>query len=254
MTTEKIPWLVAHRGDMRVYPENSWPALQAAVEAGACWLEFDIQMCADGTFVLLHDADFRRTGMDKRSVFDLDAEDCCSISVHQPDEFGDRFKPAPVPLLGEVLAWISNQTDVRAMVEIKTESLDHFGRENVVRKLLEVVGKHRDNCVLTSFDDTALQLASQAGPLQIGWVLHRYNDVHKERARQLGPDYLICNQTKIPGDKPLWRGTWEWMLYDIMDPQQALDWAQRGISLIETGDITRLIKHPLLARNACRSV
>ncbi|TCK17366.1 glycerophosphoryl diester phosphodiesterase [Thiogranum longum] len=252
MTTENIPWLVAHRGDMREYPENSWPALQAAVEAGACWLEFDIQMCADGTFVLLHDADFRRTGEDTRSVFNLDAADCRDISVHQADKFGDRFKPAVTPLLDEVLTWLSEQTNVRAMVEIKTESLDHFGRENVISTLLETLHGHYDRCVLISFDDTALHLVSHTDPLQIGWVLHRYNDAQRKRAEQLNPDYLICNQKKIPSDEPLWSGTWQWMLYDILDPQQALGWAQRGIRLIETGDITRLIKHPLLARNACR--
>ncbi|MCG6866062.1 MAG: hypothetical protein LJE58_11615, partial [Thiogranum sp.] len=37
---------------MHRYPENSRPGLQAALEAGACWLEFDVQMCPDGEFVV----------------------------------------------------------------------------------------------------------------------------------------------------------------------------------------------------------
>jgi glycerophosphoryl diester phosphodiesterase len=59
--TEPLPELVAHRGSLLRYPENTWLGLEAALKAGACWLEFDIQMCADGRFVLLHDADFNRT-------------------------------------------------------------------------------------------------------------------------------------------------------------------------------------------------
>jgi len=165
MTTEPVPQLVAHRGDMQQYPENSWPALRAAVEAGACWLEFDVQMCADGSFVLL---------------------------------------------------------------------------------------PHSEHCVLISFNDEALQFASRHASLELGWVIHRYDDLHKQRAEQLNPHYLICNQQKIPSHKALWAGAWRWMLYDIRDPQQAIEWAQQGIDLIETGDIIRLLKHPLLARRGCR--
>ena len=54
--------LVAHRGYPRRYPENTLLSLLAALEAGAEFVEFDVQMTADGVPVLLHDADLRRTG------------------------------------------------------------------------------------------------------------------------------------------------------------------------------------------------
>ncbi|VAW77462.1 hypothetical protein MNBD_GAMMA15-2173 [hydrothermal vent metagenome] len=252
MTTDNIPQLVAHRGDMRQHPENSWPALRAAVEAGACWLEFDVQMCADGKFVLLHDADFQRTAGNTQCVFELDAESCRNISVHYPDTFADRFNPAPTPLLDEVLEWLSTLPGVRAMVEIKSESLEHFGREVVMRALLEALSKYHAQCVLISFDEIALQFSAKHTSLEIGWVVYQYDDAHRQRAEHLKPHYLICNQRKIPQGEPLWPGDWRWMLYDILEPEQALDWAQQGIDLIETGDITRLLKHPLLAKRSCR--
>ncbi len=252
MITDKIPQLVGHRGDMLQHPENSWPALRAAVEAGACWLEFDVQMCADGKFVLLHDDNFRRTASRPQCVFELDAEDCRRISVHHPAAFADRFDPAPTPLLDEVLAWLSTQPDVRAMVEIKSESMKHFGREVVMHALLEVLEEHQSQCVLIAYDDLALQFAAGHASLELGWVLQRYDDTHQQRAEQLKPHFLICNQRKISAGKPLWSGDWRWMLYDIMKPEQALEWGQQGIDLIETGDITRLLKHPQLARRSCR--
>jgi len=252
MTTDNIPLLVAHRGDMLQHPENSWSALRAAVDAGACWLEFDVQMCADGSFVLLHDTDFQRTGADARNVFKLNAEACKTISVHHPDNFGNRFNPAPAPLLDEVLKWLSTKPEVQAMVEIKTESLEHFGRETVMQALLETLHPYRDQCVLISFDNRALEFAREHTSLELGWVLFRYDDEHRQRAEQLKPQYLICNQHKVLPHEPLWAGDWHWMLYDILDPAQALDWARQGINLIETGDITRLLKHPLLAKRVCR--
>ena len=252
MTTDKIPQLIGHRGDMLQHPENSWPALRAAVDAGACWLEFDVQMCADGKFVLLHDADFQRTGADTRCVFELDAESCRNISVHHPAIFEDRFDPAPTPLLDEVLEWLSTLPDVRAMVEIKSESLEHFGHEIVMRALLETLKEHQNQCVLISFDDTALQFAADHASLELGWVIYKYDDAHRQRAEHLKPQYLICNQQKVPLHEPLWAGDWRWMLYDIMEPAQALKWAHQGIDLIETGDITRLLKDSLLAKRSCR--
>jgi len=251
MTTDSIPQLVAHRGDMQQYPENSWPALRAAVDAGACWLEFDVQMCADGRFVLLHDADFQRTGADLRRVFDLDTKTCHSISVHQPKSFENRFDPAPTPLLDEVLEWLATLPAVRAMVEIKTESLEHFGCETVMCALLYTLAAHRARCVLISFDDIALQFAAEHTSLELGWVLPQYDDKHRERAEQINPQYLICNQQKVPAHEPLWEGDWHWMLYDIREPTLALERAKQGIELIETGDIIRLLEHPLLAKRGC---
>ncbi len=252
MGTDAIPLLVGHRGDMVQYPENSWPGLRAAVAAGACWLEFDVQMCADGRFVLLHDADFRRTAGVPRSVFDLDAPACRGISVHEPERLGERFSPAPTPLLEEVLTWLAAYPQVRAMVEIKTESLQQFGREVVLEALFDVMFGHREQCVLISFDAEALRLARDKAELALGWVLLQYDADQRRRAEALRPDYLICNQKKIPDDESPWRGDWQWMLYDIREARQALAWARRGVGLIESGDICRLLKHPRLATRACR--
>ncbi|HEY9197768.1 MAG TPA: glycerophosphodiester phosphodiesterase family protein, partial [Gammaproteobacteria bacterium] len=51
----KPPILIAHRGYAARHPENTLSALQAAVAAGARWLEFDVQLSADHEPVLLHD-------------------------------------------------------------------------------------------------------------------------------------------------------------------------------------------------------
>ena len=45
----------AHRGYWKDYPENSLPAIQAAIDLGADMVEFDITTTDDGTLYLLHD-------------------------------------------------------------------------------------------------------------------------------------------------------------------------------------------------------
>jgi glycerophosphoryl diester phosphodiesterase len=55
------PLRLAHRGDWRRAPENTLPALLAALDIPACdGLEFDIRLSRDGVPVLLHDETLER--------------------------------------------------------------------------------------------------------------------------------------------------------------------------------------------------
>ena len=252
MNNETVPQLVAHRGYLLRYPENTWLGLQAALDAGACWLEFDVQMCADGRFVLLHDGDFSRTADQPVSLFDCTASDTQGISVHEPQRFGQAFAPQQPPLLDTVLERLAGYADCRAMVEIKQESLQHWGLRRVMNALLQTLDAYRGGCVLISYSERALDYARHSGAIQTGWVLSRYDEDHHQRARALQPDFLICNQDKISDQQALWRGRWQWMLYDIVHPQRALDWARRGASLVETADIGAMLAHPALSKGACR--
>ena len=59
--TPRGPLRLAHRGDWRRAPENTIPALTAALEIAGCdGLEFDVRASADGVPVLLHDETLER--------------------------------------------------------------------------------------------------------------------------------------------------------------------------------------------------
>ena len=236
---------------MECYPENAWPGIEAAVRAGACWVEFDVQMCGDGTLILLHDDDFERTAAQHQSVFDTDRQQIVTVSVHEPARFGDRFSPTAVPILETMLVKLSGFPGVRAMVEIKRESLDHWGVQKVMDSLLKILSPFQKQCVLISFSKQALVYAKQFSSVDIGWVLDCYDTQHLEQANSLNPHYLICNHTRIPSTENPWTGNWSWMLYDITDPELALHWSSRGVDLIETRDISAMLKHPRLAKRAC---
>lgn len=53
--------VVAHRGEWAEMPENSIAAIEAARVAGADIVEFDVQPCADGELVVIHDDTLDRT-------------------------------------------------------------------------------------------------------------------------------------------------------------------------------------------------
>ena len=245
------PILVAHRGYAARYPENTLAALQAAVRAGVRWLEFDVQLGADGVPVLLHDVTLQRTAGRSESVFSLTVQQLQGICVGEPMRLGDHFAAVSLPTLAEVVAWLDTEPQVQAFVEVKTESIRHFGSERVYRAVWDVLRPVRDRCVLISYDDTFLFAARLSAPTRIGWVLSEWNDEQLQRARALAPDVLFTNHTRLPPEpEPLWPGPWQWAAYEITDADQALALAARGIAFIETMAVGELLADPRLAMDA----
>ena len=57
----KLPDIIGHRGFCDVNPENTIVALEAAISAGACAIETDVQLSKDGEIVIAHDNRLGRT-------------------------------------------------------------------------------------------------------------------------------------------------------------------------------------------------
>lgn len=241
------PILVAHRGYAARYPENTLAALQAAVDAGARWLEFDVQLSADAVPVLLHDASLRRTAGRTETVFELNARQLQAIGAGEPARFGDLYAAVRLPSLVEVVAWLETEPQVQAFVEVKMESIQRFGVERVHRALQGALEPVRDRCVLISYDDAFLFAARLAAPARIGWVVADYDDAHLQRARALAPDVLFTNYTRLPPEpEPLWPGPWQWACYEITATDLALALAARGVVFIETMAVGELLADPRL--------
>ena len=232
--------LVAHRGYMHRCPENTLPSLKAALDAGAAYIEFDLQMNKDHDLVVIHDDSFIRTAGIDQSVFDCTSAQCLEISVHYPKLFSDTFNPTPVFLLQDLLELLVQYPNASAMVEIKRQSLDYWGLELVMGKLLAQLKPHHAQCVLISFSVEAIEYTQQHSDLQTGWIFNNYDDKRRQRAASLGADFLITNHKGLPKGQAPWPEFKRWMLYDIMRPELAIEYSEMGVELIETADIKGL--------------
>src|SRR6187399_213065 len=87
-----LPELVAHRGYAARFPENTLSALEAAIEAGARWVEIDVQLTSDGFPVLFHDRTLERMCGVKGAVHERTLSDLRALSCGEAGKFGDRFK------------------------------------------------------------------------------------------------------------------------------------------------------------------
>ena len=53
--------VVAHRAGAKVAPENTVAALEQAIRDGVPIAEIDVQQLSDGTLIVMHDSNFKRT-------------------------------------------------------------------------------------------------------------------------------------------------------------------------------------------------
>lgn len=235
--------LVAHRGDNTNYPENSSIGIKAALDAGALFIEFDVQMNADKTLIVLHDTNFKRTADLDQSVFDTPDSQIKNISIHEPKRFAKQHYPTVLSTLSDMMMMlISQHPKVTVFVEIKEESLDHFGLEIVMDQLLTDLKPYTLQAVVISFSSEAIEYAQEKNNhLKIGWVLEKYNDDYRQRAIKLSPDYLFCNYKKM-SNKVLWEGDWQWAVYTVNTIDVAKQQLDKGIDLVETDDIGLLLR------------
>jgi glycerophosphoryl diester phosphodiesterase len=226
--------LVAHRGDARDFPENTIPAFASALASGVRYLELDIHLSSDGVPVVIHDHQLQRTTGRPGSVFQLHAAQLVQLSAHEPQRFGERFRGTRIPLLTDVLALLEGRPEVTLFVEIKRASLAHFGHEQVISRLVDVLRPAREQCVVISFDLAAIFRARQLGGFTVGWVLSDYDPHARLKYEAVQPEFLFCDRDKLPAHGALWRGPWRWVVYEIETWEEALALAARGVHYIET--------------------
>ncbi len=244
-----IPYLVAHRGLMENYPENTMVSLESALFSGATYIEFDVQCTADGQLVVFHDTDLLRTTGIQGNLFEMTYDELKHIRAHEPERFSLAFFNQHIPLLSDVVQLLQAHPKVTAFVEIKEETLKQYGTRQIMPDLLKTLDIVHSQCVIISYDKSAIEYTKNNSDFLSGWVLHNYDDASHEVAKQLMPDYLIANHRKIPKNTDPWPGNWHWMVYDITDPELALHYASHNIPLIETRDISKMLEHPILALN-----
>lgn len=244
-----IPHLVAHRGLMESFPENTLISLESALLSGANYIEFDVQCTADGQLVVFHDTELLRTTGIKGNLFEMSYEELKNIRAHEPERFSLAFFNQHIPLLSDVVQLLQNYPRATAFVEIKEETLEQYGVEQIMPDLLKTLDIVHSQCIIISYNKQAIQYTRNNSDFLTGWVLHNYDTDSHQMAKQLSPDYLIVNHRKIPKNSDPWPGDWHWMVYDITDPELALHYASHNIPLIETRDVSTMLEHPVLALN-----
>lgn len=250
-----LPTLIAHRGYLLHYPENTQVALEAAVRAGACCVEFDIQLTADAVPVLLHDADLKRMAGVDHCIHDLTLAQARCFAFGEAARLGEKFSAVRISTLAEIAQYLSTTLRTRAFVEIKRASLRRFGVAPVMDAVFAALADISRQCVIISFDADALRYTRARSALPIGWVFEPWSQDALALGAALHPEYIFTDHETLPDSiATLPQNTtsaWTWAVYEVSDPELALRLAQRGAALIETNAIGEMLREQRLGAGAC---
>jgi glycerophosphoryl diester phosphodiesterase len=234
MPSSRLPELIARRGNVAEYPENTLSALRSALELGARHLGFDVQLF-DRHPVLLNDSNLQRIAGVDRNALEMTWDQLAEVAVTATD--------IGIARLGQAVDMLSSHADSTAFVELKRASLRAFGHEAVVRKVCEVLKPVARQCVLVSADFAAVHHVRQVSPYRIGWRLTEYTNTAALKCEALAPEYLFCDhQLLTESASKLWRGPWRWVVYDVRTAKLALELAARGARLVETSAIRDMLR------------
>jgi len=239
----RLPDLIARRGNTAEFPENTLPALRSALELGAHFISFDVQLAADRQPVLLHDSNLNRTAGVDRNALEMGLHELSEIPVNESSRFAQRFTDVGIPTLAQAVNLLESYPAATAFVNLQRASLRTFGHEIVVRRVCEVLKPIARQCVFVSFDLAAIHQVRKISSYRIGWMLTEYTNLSALKCEALAPDYLFCDhQLLTDNTSRLWRGPWRWAIYEVSNANQALELASRGARLIETFAVRAMLR------------
>lgn len=148
-----LPKLIAHRGYSAVAPENTLTAVRAAHQAGATWVELDVQLLGDGTPVIWHDIDVNRCSDGRGLLATTTWSQAQRFDVGS--WFGDAFTGEKMATLDAMLELL-NTLEMGVNLEIKVNK----GRDPIAlvdRILPLLLGSFpAERLIVSSFNAAAL--------------------------------------------------------------------------------------------------
>jgi glycerophosphoryl diester phosphodiesterase len=149
-------FIASHRGGGAAAPENTLPAVTAALAAGFDYVEVDVALTADRHPVLMHDATVDRTTDGHGLLSALTLAQVAALDAGS--WFGEDFVGTRVPTLAEFLDVLAD-SGRRAIIELKgewdTAAVDAIVAEVAARDLERRIA-------LASFDARTLAVAGSA--------------------------------------------------------------------------------------------
>ena len=150
--------VVAHRAGAKVAPENTVAALEQAIRDGAPIAEIDVQQLSDGTLIVMHDSNFKRTAGEDICVWD--AEENTLLEMEVGSGFSAAYRGEQVPTLEEMLACARDR--ITLMIELKYTGQEQELEENVLALLKD--RDMTDECIIGSMNKGILQRVKELEP------------------------------------------------------------------------------------------
>ena len=237
----RIPELVAHRGYPQHYPENTLIGIDAAIHAGARYIEVDVQLSADRVPMLFHDRTLDRVCRTPGMIHEFTREELKNFHALEFERFGYKFAQNPITTLAELGALLVRHPQVTAFIEIKRIAIEQFDVSTVLNRIVHALAPVTAQCVLISYNMPVLQAARQQAYPRVGAILEKWREQRSAEVEAMRPDFLFCDAADLPRFGNVGQDGAQVVVYEITDPQLALRLAARGIGFIETFAIGEML-------------
>ncbi len=233
--------LIAHRGWQNRFPENTLPAIDAALKAGARHVEIDIQLTADSIPLLCHDDSLQRICGSDLNINHCSYEQLKNLSAHEPKRLGEAFLSTPLASLKDCVALIQKNNQATLYVELKQQSISEFGPDKILDTVLPLLDTIRQHCFLISFDNDVLRRAAQRGWQNTALVLSSFQQAFSNDIKQLSPPLIFCDKNLLSDKQTLSQLPYPTAIYEVDCYSQAKSLLTQGAVLIESFCIGELI-------------
>jgi glycerophosphoryl diester phosphodiesterase len=242
------PLVVAHRGASVELPENTLPAFEGALAAGADVIETDVRLTADGVAIVMHDAYVDRVtdGVGLVSRLTL-------AEVKRLDASGGRSQRAEVPTLVEVLELVNGRAGINLEIKnIPGEPGFDSPREAAVESALgdlERVG-FTGSVLVSSFNWITIERSKELAPeVPTGFltIVGIAPEASLTYVRQAGHRYVLPNAVSLldageavvtaAHDEGIRVGTWT-----VDDPDVAQTLFSWGVDAVATNDPETIVR------------
>ena len=152
--------IIAHRAGAVFAPENTIAALNQAIEDKADAAEIDVQQLKDGTLVIMHDNNFKRTTGNDKNVWDATFSEMKNYDAGS--SFSPSFSGEPVPTLEDMLKHAKNK--INLMIELKLTGHEQEG--SLEKQTLELIKRYDmlHQCTIASMNLQVLEKIKELEP------------------------------------------------------------------------------------------
>ncbi|AGA29526.1 glycerophosphodiester phosphodiesterase [Singulisphaera acidiphila] len=184
--------LIAHRGESADAPENTLAAFRLAWERKVPAIELDVHLSKDGTLVVCHDADTKRTTGVSKKIKESDWDELRTLDAGSWK--GSKWSAEKLPRLEEALATIPS--GARCFIEVKV------GAEAIpaLVKAVRQSGKKPEQLAVISFQADAVAESKRQLPELKAFYLASFKQDKETKAWTPSVEDLIAKAKSIKAD------------------------------------------------------
>jgi len=233
------PVFIAHRGYAAAYPENTFIALDAARQAGAKYIEVDIQLSADGIPVLFHDRDLQRLCQQPGAIHDYTFAQLETFNVTDASKFSDQFANNKITALQTLIDYLKKYPELNAFIELKRSMIDEFGKDVVLKTLLPLFEGMNQQISFISYDQEILKTIHHDTDYATGIVVDDWTEYNKDAGWQ--SEWLFCSAEGLPENNAELDINSRIAVFEVGNIGLAKHLLARGISYLETFRIKEML-------------